>query len=630
MTATLFQPDAPPTPAMPAQPHAPTGAFVARDYQAQDVDAILAAWESGKRGVVCRWSTGLGKSFLAAEIARIMSAKGRVLIMVDVGSLARDLYKTLTKHTGMVPASLTGKFKSHWREAQIVTATVQTLYAGGEGKERFRDFDPLEFSCVIVDECETAIAKRYGDTIRYFVSGNDDLKLVGMTATPFRTDKRGMGEIFDHAENESGVLNRDILWSVMNGWLVKPRQGFVRCSLDFSTIKVRKNDAGEKDYSEDDVAKLMMNQDEIQWRQMAEAIYKASDGRQSIIICPNSVEVAKAVAYHIDGAAGKIGIANPIFGAQGEQAHDLIASFKKKEFQFAVSCNMLYKGFDDEFTQCVFMLRKTKSRRLYEQSLGRAVRPPVAVREALNAEPDAEKRVAMIAASTKPYACMFDLVGVHADAKDLGVIDVLGEKVSERLRERAKQDMLNKAASAAAEADAEFDVGAEARESQATMKKEIEIAHAALLRKQAEDAERKKRYALEMKSTVEIEMSDDMGARGKVSERLKNGKKRASEKQINMLVALGVHPTTATGYSTGQAFMVIKNRKEGGASWDWSKVRAWERRGKPLDPVPKQPRQLPPPPMSFDEPIPYDAPTPPPPARPQYDPRRLAANDGDW
>lgn len=557
--------------------------FVLRDYQVEDVDAVMAAWEAGKRGVVVRQATGLGKAVCIAELAARMSARGRVMVVVDVGSLAKDLYRTILKHTGLAPGSLTGDFKSHQHNAPIVVATIQTLYAGGDGDEWHRDFDPLAFSCIICDEGEASIADKYSGVIRYFLEGNPDLKACALSATPFRTDGKGMANLYDHAEDEPGPLNRDILWSVMEGWLVKPRQGFVHCALDFSTLKLRKNADGEKDFTDDDIAALMMDQDEQQWRQMAEGIHKAADGKQAIVMCPNSVEVAKVVAYHLCGAADDSGAAHPVYGAQGEKADEVMDSFKRGEFQYLVSVKKLEKGFDYDAVRYMFLLRKTKSRRLYEQFLGRGTRPLMGIRAALNAEPDPEKRRAIIANSAKPWCCLFDLVGVHPDAKDLGVIDILGTKVSAAVRERAKRNMLAAPGPGSGAADA-IDVGQEARKAQGELRREAE-----------DKAERQKRRLVQVGATVEVEIGE-LGELGRAfaGPMMKPGKVPATEKMVNLCIALGIPPARAVKFDKFQAGGVIGSHRKRGIEPDYRRVRQWERTGKRIVPSPpKQPAPTP-------------------------------------
>lgn len=500
-TATnLFElPPAPP--AMPLLSQALAmpfgGGFTLRDYQREDVLAALNVMTEGKRGVVVEKATGLGKAVDAAELARRLSVGGRVLVVVDVGNLADDLAQTIYRHTGKAPGVLTGTAKENWRQARIVVATVQTLYSGEQEENGWcRQLPPREFSAVIVDECETSIAERYSWVINYFREGNPALVLVGLSATPFRSDGQGMGKLYDYAADAPGPLKRDILWGRDNGWLVGVRQAFVRVSLDYSTFVVRKDEDGVKDYTDAEQARRLLESEQVQI-ELAKGIHRVAQGEPSIVICPNDVKVAKSVAHYLD--AESRGCANAVYGEQGKRADDLIAAFKRGDYPYITSVNKLYKGFDSDRVKFVFMARKTNSKRIYQQSLGRGTRPKVSIRDALAAAATPEERRAIIAASDKPFMVMVDMVGVDESAKDLGVIDILNGSMPEEARERAKRKMLAADAGDAQDTD---EAGRDAAK---------ELAEEA---RQRDEAERRRRSRVQVNAQVEVEYQDDLRVSG--------------------------------------------------------------------------------------------------------------------
>ncbi len=77
--------------------------YTLRDYQVEDFAAIIAAHEAGHQCVLGRAATGLGKGVLLAELARHYAQFGRVMLLVDMGKLVRQLAKTITAHTAMAP-----------------------------------------------------------------------------------------------------------------------------------------------------------------------------------------------------------------------------------------------------------------------------------------------------------------------------------------------------------------------------------------------------------------------------------------------------------------------------------------------------------------------------------------------
>src|SRR3990167_1617800 len=132
------------------------GGFVPRDYQAEDIDAVRAAWANGNRHVLCVWATGMGKSHGAAQLVCGKPAGTRAIVVVDSTNLAMDLYRTIMRHQGSPPGILTGDLKADWGEKEIVVATKQSLCAG---KTQRYELLPIEdFSVAVIDECEAALA----------------------------------------------------------------------------------------------------------------------------------------------------------------------------------------------------------------------------------------------------------------------------------------------------------------------------------------------------------------------------------------------------------------------------------------------------------------------------------------
>lgn len=476
-------------PRMPV-PTAPAlrSALNLRDYQFADVDGVEAAVETGHKGIVYRAATGLGKSVFIAELAKRRRQYGRVMVTVDVGSLAADLAQTISHHTGDSVGILTGPIKEGLHR-RIVISTVQSLYATYDGDRRYEmTFDPSEFYTLLVDECESSIADEFSGVVRHFRQ-NPNLVLVGASATPFRSDGRGMAELYDYAADEPGVLNRDILWGRDEGWLVPVRQGFLRVSVDFSTLKLRRGADGEKDYSEADVADIINNESSL--IELAQGIHRVSNGEPGIVICPNSTNIADSLAGHLE--AIDRGCASSVHGKQGSRADDIIASFKRGDFPLLVSVNKLYKGFDADRVKHVFMARRTKSRRIYEQVMGRSTRPLVGIRNQLGDANDAAERRAIIEGSDKPYAVMWDLVGLNDSATDIvSVIDILGTPDT-RVRERAKKNMA-----------AEGEDGQDILEAERKAKRELADEH----RRAKEEEEKEKRRRIQVKADVEWQISN--------------------------------------------------------------------------------------------------------------------------
>lgn len=543
--------------------------FALRDYQSEDADAVSREWDAGNLHVLCVHATGLGKSVMAAELAKRKPAGSRALVVVDSTDLAMDLHRTIKKHTGIQPGILTGDYKETLT-SQIIVATKQCLCAG----DRYREFNTVGLDRLIIDECEAALANEYLLMISHFVEQNPQLKICGMTATPLPAGNRAISDLFPHAASQPGPLYRDLQWAYLNGWLVKPMQGVLRCSLDFASLKVRKQENGEKDYSDKDIAKLMLQQDERQWLELAGGIYQIAKGHTAIVVCPNSTMVADKLAGYIEGFGrddGHRGVAHSIHRSLGKRAsYDILKRFKAGEFPIAVSVRMFEKGFDYDRVNMVIVVRRTKSLRLYTQIAGRGTRPLQGIRGALANEQDAKQRMQIIATSQKPSCVIVDCVGVDDDAKDiLGVIDILGRGVRDDIKERVRRMMLDRARKQQAgqplgvDQQPGMDVGDDARKA---------------IVDEREDLERERRAALSAKVDVSYRLDNARASRERRVEPLgKPHRGNSSAAQVRLLIALGTSPLVALAYGKRQAGAVISSLKQKETVADWSNLKRWER-----------------------------------------------------
>lgn len=198
------------------------------------------------------------------------------------------------------------------------------------------------------------------------------------------------------------------------------------------------------------------------------------------------------------------------------------------------------EGFDVPETSTVVMGRPTKSISLFTQMLGRGTRPLAGVVDGL---PDAAARKKAISESAKPYCVVMDFVG-NTRHRPASCVDALGGDYDVEVRELAAdmaakgdkgevRELLEKARKAA--------ILGQLREFDAALAK-------------AEDA-RKRIVARNVRYEVrQLQSWDDQGDVGNNVDIPRGG---ATEKQVALLVGLGVAYATAAGYGKKQAGAVI-------------------------------------------------------------------------
>jgi superfamily II DNA or RNA helicase len=143
----------------------------------------------------------------------------------------------------------------------------------------------------------------------------------------------------------------------------------------------------------------------------------------------------------------KAGVAEHASGATPkEDRRRIMEDFRSGKFQVLVNCNLVSEGFDVPDAELLIQARPTKSKLLYQQQLGRILRPlPGTVdteEKGLESLSTPDARKAAIAQSPKPIATVLDFVGNAGRHKLVRAIDILGGKISSKVRELAERQLL--------------------------------------------------------------------------------------------------------------------------------------------------------------------------------------------
>ena len=156
-----------------------------RSYQLEAIDAVRAEVGQGRRRVCLVLPTGAGKTRTAAEVVRRTIAAGkRVLWFAHRGELVDQAAATLAAQgivVGAISASATTP-PNPYAPAQV--ATVQTLLARNERPEA---------ALLVADEAHHYVADQFAKVARDYPRAI----VLGLTATPERSDGRGLDELFD-------------------------------------------------------------------------------------------------------------------------------------------------------------------------------------------------------------------------------------------------------------------------------------------------------------------------------------------------------------------------------------------------------------------------------------------------
>ena len=173
--------------------------FQLRDYQQDAVAATLKHFRKTNESAVIVLPTGSGKSLVIAELARLANRK--ILVLTHVKELVEQnhqKYQSLGLSAGIYSAGLKQKVTHH----QVTFASIQSA------ARNLQDFNEA-YSLIIIDEChrvnlansekgegddkDESSSNQYQQVIAKLKQSNPKVKLLGLTATPYRL---GMGWIY--------------------------------------------------------------------------------------------------------------------------------------------------------------------------------------------------------------------------------------------------------------------------------------------------------------------------------------------------------------------------------------------------------------------------------------------------
>ena len=308
--------------------------FNLRPYQNEAVAAIKKHWSEDWDKELLVLPTGCGKTVVFNTIAH--EQPGRTLILAHRDELieqARDKYHSMFHETA-------GKIKAQENNIKRVTVgSVQTMMR--------RDYSGM-FDTIIVDEAHHAISDSYQKILGQFPTA----KVLGVTATPDRGDKRNLAEYFEGIAYEYNLKT-----AIKEGYLCEIAAKTIPLEIDMSSVKVSLGD-----YSVDSIGVAL----EPYLKQIAEAIRIHAAARKTVVFCP-LISIAQELANMIPGA-------REVNGASADRKETL--EWFDKAGPGAVLCNamLLTEGWDCPSCDCVVVLRPTKIRSLYCQMIGRGTR----------------------------------------------------------------------------------------------------------------------------------------------------------------------------------------------------------------------------------------------------------------
>lgn len=343
--------------------------YTPRYYQ---TEALIAAIEHLKKpgfGGLAVLPTGTGKSFIIADlIHQLLKQKKdlKILMITHVKELIEQNFEKLKAvweyPKGRPPAGIfsVGLSRSDTTQS-IVYGGIQSVYRIGR---RFGAVDLL-----VIDECHRiteSSGSMYGRFIRDLRRSNPNLRIIGLTATPYRADLGSLenGRIFDETfydissgEDFERLITEGFLCDLVG---VKPNE-----VIDLREVQVIRGEFNQTSLDE------YVNRAEITKKIVAETLLRTKNRKQGLAFCVTQRHAEDMASRFIEAGRSASFVHSELSPFERNLR---IEQFRSGRLELLANVGVLTTGFDVPAIDYIVMARPTRSPSLHVQMLGRGMR----------------------------------------------------------------------------------------------------------------------------------------------------------------------------------------------------------------------------------------------------------------
>ena len=333
-----------------------TGALIEPNaMQHEALIALEATRSEGAERAIIISATGTGKTMLSALDVRA-SRPSRMLFVVhreQILDRTIDEFKRVLGGQRSDFGKLTGSRKDF--DCRYLFATVQTL----SQPDILRRFSPDTFDYVIVDEAHRAIAETYRRLLSYF----QPKFLLGMTATPERSDGFNVFELFDF-----NVPYEIRLSSALEAEMLAPFHYYGVADIQF--------DDGTTTSDATELRRLVSSERVAHLVAALDTYGQAGIAPRGLIFCSRKDE-ARELADELNRSDFR-GRKLRTVALTGEDAisvrEEAVVALERGDLDYILTVDVFNEGIDIPTINQVVMLRQTQSPIVFVQQLGRGLR----------------------------------------------------------------------------------------------------------------------------------------------------------------------------------------------------------------------------------------------------------------
>lgn len=334
-----------------AQENISTNDIAPNKMQQEALKALEKLQQDNKHKALLISATGTGKTYLSAFAVKKANPK-RLLFLAHREQILKQACKTFTQ---IIPDIQYGILSANHKDFHkpYLFATINML----SKEENLTQFAPTHFDYIIIDETHRAGASSYLKILNYF----QPQFLLGMTATPERTDGFDIYQLFDHNIAYEIRLNQ-----AMQENLLCPFHYFGITDITVDDQEINDNSTFN-DLTTDARVTHIINQSQY---------YGFSGERLRGLIFCSQIEEAQILSQKFN-ERGFNTIA--LSGKDSQETRtNAIHKLEQKErstgLDYIFTVDIMNEGIDIPAINQIIMLRPTKSAIIFVQQLGRGLR----------------------------------------------------------------------------------------------------------------------------------------------------------------------------------------------------------------------------------------------------------------
>jgi len=338
-----------------------TQPFIPRQYQLDACGAALDAFAAGKPACIVSTPTGTGKNLIAALVAQTCLPSGRVLFIAHRKELIEQSAATMRRELGVDTSTIIAGVVTNVG-APVLCAMVQSLT-----KKRLATLVAQEsIDLIIIDEAHrAALGTQYESVLNAVRTAHPNAKALGLTATPFRTDKRRLRDLLGPT-----VFYRELGEMIAAGFVAPIVHEAVKLPIELREVRATRASSG-RDYDPIALAKMMTGARGEIVTATAQRTAPLLAGRKAIVYAVNVVHAqALAAAYRAEGLR-----AEAAWGAMPSAAREsMMTRFHSGDLDIVANAALYIEGLDIPACDAIVMCAPTMSAIKYLQCIGRASR----------------------------------------------------------------------------------------------------------------------------------------------------------------------------------------------------------------------------------------------------------------